>query len=503
MTPSPALKLTEPTVNRDDAREPPDAAGIALRIGLQRRASTNFRRHFVRHVRRVLVLLIADFVAIVGADALLRAVRAAGVTWLDTTLRVPIATPRYLVALFLGLVLSGSYSTGDARRSAHRVLYGVAFATLIELWTILWAAGADFRVLELAGTAVIVLGVLVAERKLLDRLVTTFSPVRQRAARTVFAGPAAMCREAAAYPALSVRSAFRQLGFLDAQTPAAPDALGSMNDLPRVVHDLQVDTVVICGALSDVQFQYLVSVSLAAGCHILTVPRAMDLAGVQPAVIWSNGMPLMQLSAPAIRGRQYFVKRLLDIVIAGIGLLVLAPLMGMIAVAIRLDSRGPILYRQRRVGLGGREFRITKFRTMVADADAQREALQGRSLYGDGRLFKVIGDPRITRLGVILRRTSLDELPQLWNVLRGEMSLVGPRPPMASEVALYEAHHYARFDVKPGITGPWQVNGRNAITDFEEVVRLENEYIQDWTIWKDLALLLRTVPAVLLMRGAA
>jgi lipopolysaccharide/colanic/teichoic acid biosynthesis glycosyltransferase len=123
-------------------------------------------------------------------------------------------------------------------------------------------------------------------------------------------------------------------------------------------------------------------------------------------------------------------------------------------------------------------------------------------VYADGRLFKIKDDPRITRLGALLRRTSLDELPQLWNVLRGEMSLVGPRPPLASEVALYEAHHYARFDVKPGITGPWQVNGRSTVTEFEEVVRLESEYIRGWTIWKDVALLVRTVPAVLFMRGA-
>jgi lipopolysaccharide/colanic/teichoic acid biosynthesis glycosyltransferase len=169
---------------------------------------------------------------------------------------------------------------------------------------------------------------------------------------------------------------------------------------------------------------------------------------------------------------------------------------------IKLDSRGPVLFRQPRVGLGGREFEILKFRTMVSGADGQREGLKGRSVYADGRLFKIKDDPRITRLGALLRRTSLDELPQLWNVLRGEMSLVGPRPPLASEVALYEAHHYARFDVKPGITGPWQVNGRSTVTEFEEVVRLESEYIRGWTIWKDVALLVRTVPAVLFMRGA-
>jgi lipopolysaccharide/colanic/teichoic acid biosynthesis glycosyltransferase len=128
--------------------------------------------------------------------------------------------------------------------------------------------------------------------------------------------------------------------------------------------------------------------------------------------------------------------------------------------------------------------------------------LLSRSVYGDARLFKVRNDPRMTRIGGFLRRTSLDELPQLVNVLRGEMSLVGPRPPLPSEVALYEEHHYARFDVKPGITGPWQVNGRNQITDFEQVIALETRYIREWSLLSDVAILLRTVWVVAQMRGA-
>src|SRR5438445_11872485 len=145
---------------------------------------------------------------------------------------------------------------------------------------------------------------------------------------------------------------------------------------------------------------------------------------------------------------------------------------------------------------------IIKLRTMVDGAEAKREELLSQSVYGDARLFKMPSDPRMTRLGRWLRQTSLDELPQRVNVLRGNMALVGPRPPLPSEVALYEAHHYARFDVKPGITGPWQVAGRNQITDFERVVALETEYIRTWSLFADLSILLRTVPAVLGMRGA-
>jgi lipopolysaccharide/colanic/teichoic acid biosynthesis glycosyltransferase len=161
-----------------------------------------------------------------------------------------------------------------------------------------------------------------------------------------------------------------------------------------------------------------------------------------------------------------------------------------------------VLFRQTRIGQGGRPFRIVKFRTMCRGADAQRNALADQSVYRDRRLFKVPSDPRVTRLGAVLRRTSLDELPQFWNVLVGDMALVGPRPPMPGEVARYEAKDYARFDVKPGLTGPWQVSGRSAIHDFDEVVRMETSYIRRWSLWLDLTLLLRTVPAVFSGRGA-
>jgi lipopolysaccharide/colanic/teichoic acid biosynthesis glycosyltransferase len=139
---------------------------------------------------------------------------------------------------------------------------------------------------------------------------------------------------------------------------------------------------------------------------------------------------------------------------------------------------------------------------MVNGAEHRRDELLGRSVYSDPRLFKVHDDPRATRLGRWLRRSSLDELPQLVNVLRGEMSLVGPRPPLPSEVALYQEHHYARFGVTPGITGPWQVSGRNGVTDFERVIELETEYIRNWSFARDLWILLRTVPVVLGRRGA-
>jgi lipopolysaccharide/colanic/teichoic acid biosynthesis glycosyltransferase len=145
---------------------------------------------------------------------------------------------------------------------------------------------------------------------------------------------------------------------------------------------------------------------------------------------------------------------------------------------------------------------MLKLRTMIVDAESQEAQLAPSSVYRDQQLFKLQDDPRITSAGRFLRRSSLDELPQLWNVLRGEMSLVGPRPPLPREVARYKVKHFVRFEVVPGITGPWQVGGRNDITNFEEVINLEQDYINGWTVWRDLALLIRTIPAVLSMRGA-
>ena len=156
-----------------------------------------------------------------------------------------------------------------------------------------------------------------------------------------------------------------------------------------------------------------------------------------------------------------------------------------------------------RVGLGGDPFVCLKFRTMVADAEQQLATVAQANIHdAKQRIFKLPNDPRLTSIGGFLRRSSLDELPQLWNVLRGEMSLVGPRPALPSEVLRYEPHHFVRFEVLPGITGPWQVGGRNAIRDFEDVVRLESDYVRGWTLWRDLVILLRTVPAVLSMKGA-
>jgi lipopolysaccharide/colanic/teichoic acid biosynthesis glycosyltransferase len=205
---------------------------------------------------------------------------------------------------------------------------------------------------------------------------------------------------------------------------------------------------------------------------------------------------------PALTPAQSRVKRCLDLIGAISGLVVLAPVFAIVAVLVAFDSPGPILFAQTRVGFLGRTFRMLKFRTMHDGADNERAAVANLNRGDDTRLFKIPGDPRVTRLGRVLRRWSLDELPQLYNILKGEMSLVGPRPFFESDLDDYEAHHFRRLSVPPGLTGLWQVSGRSDIVAFEEVVRLDRYYIEHWSLGLDLRILASTLPTVISRRGA-
>ena len=197
----------------------------------------------------------------------------------------------------------------------------------------------------------------------------------------------------------------------------------------------------------------------------------------------------------------YAVKRLVDFAGAGVGLVLLLPVFLAIAVAVKRSGPGPVFFSQIRVGLDGRFFRFWKFRTMRQDAEALKASLAAKNESADGVIFKMKDDPRITKVGRFLRRTSLDELPQLWNVFVGDMSLVGPRPPVPSEVALYTLEDRKRLHVKPGLTCLWQIEGRSDLP-FRDQVRLDKEYIRSQSLWRDLLILLRTIPAVIGGKGA-
>ncbi|MBD1915985.1 MULTISPECIES: sugar transferase [Cyanophyceae] len=204
----------------------------------------------------------------------------------------------------------------------------------------------------------------------------------------------------------------------------------------------------------------------------------------------------ISIAHPSVR---CLIKRSIDILGALIGLAILVLVALPVALAIRLDSPGPIFYAQTRYGLKGKPFTIWKFRSMVPNADALKQTVSNQA---QGLIFKNENDPRITRVGRVLRKTSLDEFPQFWNVLKGDMSLVGTRPPTADEVSRYSPHHWRRLDVKPGITGQWQVSGRSAIKDFEEIVHLDLQYQAIWSPWYDLQVILKTVTVLLDRKGA-
>jgi lipopolysaccharide/colanic/teichoic acid biosynthesis glycosyltransferase len=217
---------------------------------------------------------------------------------------------------------------------------------------------------------------------------------------------------------------------------------------------------------------------------------------------WRESPPHVEAALPALRGWDAVAKRAIDVVGAVLGLVLLAPALALLAALLKLDSPGPVLFAQQRVGFGGRTFRMLKLRTMNDGADDEKATVAVLNRSDDLRLFKIAADPRVTRFGRVMRRWSLDELPQLYNVLMGEMSLVGPRPFFESDLDGYEAHHFRRLAVKPGITGLWQVSGRSDIVDFEEVVRLDRHYIEHWSLGLDLRILVRTIPTVITRRGA-
>jgi exopolysaccharide biosynthesis polyprenyl glycosylphosphotransferase len=240
-------------------------------------------------------------------------------------------------------------------------------------------------------------------------------------------------------------------------------------------------------------------------CDELGVPVkiALDLfprGAARPAVEELDGLPLLALASAPSDGPAVLAKRAFDLTASALALLALAPLLASIALAVRATSPGPVLFRQRRLGLHGRPFTLLKFRTMHLGAEALLPALAARN-EADGPVFKLRDDPRVTRLGRLLRRASLDELPQLWNVLRGEMSVVGPRPPLPSEVRAYARWQRRRLSVKPGLTCTWQVSGRSDV-GFDRWMEMDLAYIDGWSLWTDLAIVARTIPAVLLGRGA-
>ncbi|MCX6030262.1 MAG: undecaprenyl-phosphate glucose phosphotransferase [Chloroflexi bacterium] len=300
---------------------------------------------------------------------------------------------------------------------------------------------------------------------------------------------------------------YRVIGFLDDDplknsSDIGPiRALGPIENLPQVITANDIDQVII-----TLPWQYhrkivrLVMESQDAGVRARVVPDLfqLSLGGVDAEAI--NGIPLISVKESSLTGLNRASKRAFDLILAGLGMIVSAPIWLLVALAIKLDSPGPVLFKQARAGRDGKPFTVFKFRSMRQDAEAELEQLLEQN-EASGPMFKIREDPRRTRIGRIIRQTSLDELPQLINILRGEMSLVGPRPALLTEVAQYQDWHRKRLEVQPGLTGLWQVSGRSDLS-FDEMVMLDIYYAENWSLGMDIRILWRTVPQIIFGDGA-
>jgi exopolysaccharide biosynthesis polyprenyl glycosylphosphotransferase len=278
--------------------------------------------------------------------------------------------------------------------------------------------------------------------------------------------------------------------------------VGSFRSIIESATAARADTIAVTGSaeLTASRLRRLGWQLEGTGIDLVVAPALTDVAGPRIHTRPVAGLPLIHVEQPDFRGAGKIVKGVVERMMAAFALLMFLPMLALLALAIKIDSRGPVLFRQKRVGQHGQEFSVFKFRTMVVDADKMLSQLSMLN-ESDGLLFKMRSDPRVTRVGRFLRKYSLDELPQFVNVLRGDMSLVGPRPPLPSEVAQYDGDVARRLLVKPGITGLWQVSGRSDLS-WEDGIRLDLFYVENWSLTSDMTILWKTLGAVIKSRGA-
>lgn len=398
-----------------------------------------------------------------------------------------------LLVLPLAIGACGAYAGGRRRVDPGRVARGMVAATLLA-WAHAKLSSQSPGVWVFVSFGLIGSLFVLSARIVIDRAVLLMHSNGIGARRLLVIGSEEDAVRIKDSLAASKAHDIQLVGRLSTSRRADDGALGTLADLPSALRTASATGVLIACNIDVESFRELSARCFGLGASVAMAPAALHLApGVE--VQHGRGATVLHLRAPGYALPQLALKRGLDVIACAVGLFLIAPLLALIAVAIKLDSKGPIFFKQERAGVGGRPFMMFKFRTMIANADELKARLAHLNESGDPRLFKIKNDPRITRVGRWLRKTSLDELPQLFNVLRGEMSLVGPRPFFVKDLEQYEDHHFERLSVLPGITGLWQVTGRSDVVDFEEVVRLDSAYIREWSIVRDLTILLRTVPA--------
>lgn len=449
---------------------------------------------------RLFSLLAADAAVLVAASVLVAWVsHGFGLSAFEAWMPPVAIVFGYSALLTLGA--TGTYGAGDARREPVRVGRAIvlAGAGTVALTQLVPQIGAWEHAALLTMTATVM---VIASRLVVDRLARSIHLGGYLRRRVLLVGDEDSSTAVLSHFKGPLAARLHVVGRLAVNRRKDPDARGDIDDIDAFLDHNRVDAVVISRTMARSLLGTLVGACFTRGIPVEFVPAVVRDRNwdVRPRVLF--GCPLLEIRPARLGLPQTTIKRAVDIVIGAATLLVLSPVLLIVSAAIKLDSRGPVFFRQTRAGLGGRAFQMWKFRTMKVDADHEKESLQHLNASGDPRLFKIASDPRITRVGKVLRRLSLDELPQLINVLRGEMSLVGPRPFFPEDLEHYETHHFDRLSVLPGITGLWQVRGRSDITDFESVVELDREYIRRWSLGLDFEILLKTLPAVLRRDGA-
>ncbi len=346
-------------------------------------------------------------------------------------------------------------------------------------------------------------------RLMARELISIFSKSKDLSRNIIIVGAQDKAQEFYSILEKHSRWGIRALGFvqIDTVTPQKKEVwgktLGEIDNLIDICKQYPVDEVVFCPPRDfsvDVEAYVAELEELGITVHMalnfFEIPQTRRVLS-----LFHDQIPILTYYCKAFDSRQLFLKRILDICGAIVGLTVTLVLLPAIFVAIKKDSPGPMLFGQERVGLNGRRFKCWKFRSMYIDAEERKKELMAQNEM-NGAIFKIKNDPRITRVGAFMRKTSLDELPQFWNVLMGDMSLVGTRPPTPDEVAHYQNWHRRRISIKPGITGNWQISGRNKIEDFDAIVQLDLNYIDNWSFWLDIKILIKTVMVVFTRDGS-
>jgi exopolysaccharide biosynthesis polyprenyl glycosylphosphotransferase len=396
---------------------------------------------------------------------------------------------------------------GLYRRRELRPGWGRLLASLIVVALIVLAFGIgtsyDFTTSGLIPTAVvtsaITIGVFRAAYESVSLEVLRAAGIRRR---VVLVGEGeSLDRLRSALAASPGRITYEFVGAVATAGAPGQRTLGSPGELSTVLERVRPDEVILSEADFDERGVLdVVEQAHRQGVKVRLAPDTTELLVQRGEYVPGLGVPLFELRPPVLTGWDWAVKRSFDLGASVLVGVLLLPLWLLIALAIKLDSRGPVFYVDRRVGVGEQEFGMLKFRTMIAEAATLQPALEPAN-EAEGALFKIRDDPRVTRVGRVLRRISVDEIPQIVNVLKGEMSLVGPRPLPLRDYALLEDWHRARYLVLPGMTGLWQISGRSGLT-FDDLVRLDFTYLENWSIWLDITIIARTIPAVLRGRGA-